>query len=64
MNLKRIERNNINSSAHVLISLLWACSLAWIGRQSPKLQIAGSNPARSASSLILIETIITINFKV
>ena len=24
----------------------WACSLAWIGRQSPKLQIAGSNPAR------------------
>ncbi|MBP1662359.1 MAG: hypothetical protein H6P94_608 [Thermoplasmatales archaeon] len=26
---------------------VWACSLAWIGRQSPKLQIAGSNPARS-----------------
>jgi hypothetical protein len=30
--------------------LRWACSLAWIGRQSPKLQIAGSNPARSVTT--------------
>ena len=34
----------------LIMSTNWACSLAWIGRQSPKLQIAGSNPARSAVS--------------
>ena len=37
----------------------WACSLAWIGRQSPKLQIAGSNPARSVRNENRLEGIET-----